>query len=220
MSVANVQRHWYRAVAILAATSIAVACGTRGQPGDSSRTDAAVRGDSIGDLTGGPRATDSTRAPTGANTRPPTGTTPTRASDTAAQRRNDGSMMNPPIHRTNPRDDDAARTDLPVGSAGQSSIDLLAEIHALAKPQGCASTADCRTLPVGRKACGGPRAYVVFCPRRTDVAKLTARIAQLERIDIELAKGTVSDCMLVTPPTVVATGGVCSGSTAGLVEVH
>ena len=137
---------------------------------------------------------------------------PAPTADTSAQRRNDGSMLNPPIHTTNPRDDDIFRPSAPGAGTGQPSIDLLAEIRALAKPEGCATAGDCRTLPVGRKACGGPRMYVVYCPKRTNESALKTKIAELDRVDAEAAKNTVSDCALVVAPRVTVSGGACRPS--------
>ena len=182
------------------------ACQSRSQPSDSSASSDAVRGDSVGDLTGAPRAVDSSAA-----TRP-AAPVPKPATDTNAQRRNDGSMMNPPIHRTNPRDDDIFRPDAPAAGSEQPSGDLLAQIRALAKPEGCATTGECRSLPVGRKACGGPRTYVIYCPRSTNEAALKAKIAELERLDIEAARTTVSDCAMVLAPRITASGGTCRTS--------
>lgn len=213
--------------ALVGVSCVLSACSTGGGSDDSTRTDAAARGDSIGDLTGAPRAADSARTPAatpvapstsksvaspkpGSSTKPAPTAKP--ALDTGAQRRNDGSMMNPPIHRTNPRDDDIMEPVAPGAGTGQPAIDLLAEIRALAKPGGCASSSDCQTLPVGRKACGGPRTYVVFCPKSTDVAALRAKIAELDRVDQATAKNTVSDCMMVMPPRMTASGGVCRAS--------
>jgi hypothetical protein len=186
------------------------ACTKRSQPSDSTSSDAAVRGDSIGDLTGPPRSADSP------STRTPSRPASPLPVDTNAQRRNDGSMLNPPIHRTNPRDDGSTPGAAPPALSG----DLLAQINALAKPGGCASAGDCQTLPVGRKACGGPRAYVVFCPKSTNVVALRARIAELDRVDQEAAKHTISDCSLVVPPSVTLVGGACRAQNAGQVEVH
>ena len=180
-----------------------VSCRTHDQPSDSSTSSDAVRADSVGDRADAPRSPDSSRTtrPVAPATRP--------VLDTSAQRRNDGSMTNPPIHRTNPRDDDIFRPDAPPTGSDQPSGDLLAEIRALAKPEGCATAAECRTLPVGRKACGGPRTYVVYCPRTTNESALKARIAQLDRADAEAARHTMSDCAMVLPPRITVSGGAC-----------
>lgn len=224
------------ALGALAATMCVAACSTRDRKNDSTSSDAAVRGDSVGDLSGAPRSPDpvggtgaagasantssgakstasagkTTPAAAGKTTQTPVTRTPgTPANDTGAQRRNDGSMMDPPIHRTNPGE----RT-------GEPAFDLMTQINALAKTSGCSNASDCQTLPVGRKACGGPRSYVVFCSRSTNVTLLKAKIAELDRVDLAAAKNTVSDCMMVTPPRVTLSGGVCRASDNAPIEVH
>lgn len=220
-------------LAALAASVCVAACSTRDRQGDSTNASAAARGDSIGDLSGAPRSTDSVvgTAPTtttsgvakptaGAGktapattktekTAPATSAAGKPAADTSAQRRNDGSMMNPPIHRTNPG-----------AGSGEPAFDLMTQINELAKTTGCASASDCQTLPVGRKACGGPRTYVVFCSKSTNVAALKAKIAELDRVELAASKNTVSDCMMVTQPRVTLSGGACRASSTGTVEVH
>jgi len=227
-------------LAALAASMCVVACGTRDRTSDSTSSSAAARGDSIGDLSGAPRSSDSVAAgstaptttgssgakstggagkttpaatksgkTTPATSAPVTRTTGTATVDTSAQRRNDGSMMNPPIHRTNPG-----------AGSGEPAFDLMTQINELAKTTGCASASDCQTLPVGRKACGGPRTYVVFCSKSTNVAQLKAKIAELDRLDLAAAKNTVSDCMMVMQPRVTLSGGACRAASSGTVEVH
>ena len=227
--------------ALTAASVCVLGCSTRDTKSDSTSSDAAARGDSVGDLSGAPRSADSVggAAASGASTTassgtkstggagktapattkagkttpatsaPVTRTTGTPANDTGAQRRNDGSMMNPPIHRTNPG-----------AGTGEPGFDLMAQVNALAKTSGCANAADCQTLPVGRKACGGPKTYVVFCSKSTNVALLRAKIAELDRVDLAAAKNTVSDCMMVMPPRVTLSGGVCRASNDATIQVH
>lgn len=206
---------------VLAAAALSVAgigasgCARHDQPGDSMTSSAAARGDSTGDLSGATRTSDSAsgaRASEGAAAR--SMSPAKRTADTSAQHRNDGSMLNPPIHRTDPREP-TPEPIRPVGDVTQLSSDLLAQVHALAKVDGCTSSGDCQTLAVGHKACGGPRAYVVYCPKSTDVTLLRARIAELDRADRAAAKGTVSDCMMVTPPRVTVSGGSCRATDDG-----
>ena len=222
------------ALGALTGSLCVLACSTRDRKADSTSASAAARGDSIGDLSGAPRSSDSVAGGTAPTTSTSGGAKPTAgagktvpgttknakvtpatsgggkpAADTSAQRRNDGSMMNPPIHRTNPG-----------AGSGEPAFDLMTQINELARTTGCASATDCQTLPVGRKACGGPRTYVVFCSKSTNVTQLKAKIAELDRLDLAAAKNTVSDCMMVMPPRVTLSGGACRASSAGTVEVH
>lgn len=172
------------------------ACDARASRGaDSSGVDSARAAATAGDLSGPPRADTTPPAP--AATQPSVhGEPPTRG---------DGRATNPPIHRTNPRDEDVMS---PAGDDRASA--LLGEIRRLARADGCAKVGDCATLPVGRKACGGPRSYVVYCATTTDVAALRRTIGELDALDrAATAKGAVSDCLLVAEPRPVLSGGAC-----------
>ena len=50
------------------------------------------------------------------------------------------------------------------------------QAKALVKADGCTSADQCRTAPVGNRACGGPRYYLVYCSRTTDSAALFAKL--------------------------------------------
>lgn len=88
---------------------------------------------------------------------------------------------------------------------------LEAQAKALAKIDGCNASADCATGAVGRKACGSPRDYVVYCKKSTDVTALNAKLDEI--IKAESAYNTkyqvVSTCEMRLPPEVEASGGSC-----------
>ena len=44
----------------------------------------------------------------------------------------------------------------------------------LASDSGCETLSQCKTVPVGERACGGPREYVVYCAVSTDEDALLA----------------------------------------------
>lgn len=189
--------------AILVGMVLAAACSSSDGAADSARIDTARARATVGDLTGAPVARDSAET-TQRDSAPRSA--PVR--ETEGQRRTDGSPRNPPIHRTTPRDDDVLNPRTGGGTAAPQG-DLMAQVRALAKTTGCATAGDCRALPVGRKACGGPRAYVVYCPASTDESALRAKIGELDRADMEANRGAVSDCMLVTEPNITVSGGQC-----------
>lgn len=83
--------------------------------------------------------------------------------------------------------------------------------RAAARADGCAATGSCAAAPLGAKACGGPRDYVVYCRLTTDEGELTARLEALERFERAYNEryGIASDCAMVMPPTVAASGGSC-----------
>ena len=86
------------------------------------------------------------------------------------------------------------------------------QAKALVKADGCTSVDQCRTAPVGSRACGGPRYYLVYCSRTTDSAALYRKldaIAQAER-DFNTRYQIASTCEYRMPPTVVLTGASCS----------
>ena len=90
------------------------------------------------------------------------------------------------------------------------------QAKALLKADGCTSAGECRTAPVGSRACGGPRYYLVYCSRTTDSAALFRKldaVAQAER-DYNTRYNMVSTCEFRMPPTVALTGGSCRPQSA------
>ena len=70
---------------------------------------------------------------------------------------------------------------------------------------------ECKTIAVGEKACGGPRAYAVYSASgdaELRIIRLAARITALDR-EANEQFGLVSDCALVSEPLVVVEDGVC-----------
>lgn len=90
------------------------------------------------------------------------------------------------------------------------------QAKALLKADGCSSTGECRTAPVGSRACGGPRYYLVYCSRTTDSAALFRKldaVAQAER-DYNVRYNIASTCEFRMPPTVALSGGSCQAQPA------
>ena len=85
------------------------------------------------------------------------------------------------------------------------------QAKALVKAGGCGSPAQCRTAPVGSKACGGPRYYLVYCSQTTDSAALFRRLDAVARAEREYNTryGIFSTCELRMPPTVALSEGSC-----------
>jgi hypothetical protein len=82
---------------------------------------------------------------------------------------------------------------------------------ALVKADGCSSAGDCRTAPVGSRACGGPRYYLVYCSKTTDSVALFQKldaVANAERAYNEHYQ-IASTCEFRMPPTVALSGGSC-----------
>jgi hypothetical protein len=89
------------------------------------------------------------------------------------------------------------------------------EAKVLAKTDGCSTAGECRTAPVGSRACGGPRYYLVYCSRTTDSAALFKKleaVAVAER-EFNARYQLVSTCEFRMPPTVALSGGSCRAQT-------
>jgi hypothetical protein len=74
----------------------------------------------------------------------------------------------------------------------------------------------CRTFPVGEKACGGPAWYIIYSTETTDIDRylsLSAIRDKLRTIPIwllELMSGpAMSTCDVETPPTIEFVDGKC-----------
>ena len=77
-----------------------------------------------------------------------------------------------------------------------------ASMQSLIGDAGCSSDAQCKTVGVGAKACGGPQSYLAFSTVRTDESALRALAdasAEADRQRAE-AKGMASTCSVVPDP--------------------
>jgi len=84
-------------------------------------------------------------------------------------------------------------------------------IRALIGDAACSSDAQCRTIGVGAKACGGPQAYLAWSTARTDEGALRAAAeeqASARRDDLARS-GMVSTCSIVPDPGAVCSAGTC-----------
>ncbi|HKR09702.1 MAG TPA: hypothetical protein VJS39_10965 [Gemmatimonadaceae bacterium] len=85
------------------------------------------------------------------------------------------------------------------------------EAKALVKADGCLSADQCRTAPVGSRACGGPRYYLVYCAKTTDTAALFKKLAAIAAAEQEFNKRyqVVSTCEFRMPAKVALIGSSC-----------
>jgi hypothetical protein len=90
------------------------------------------------------------------------------------------------------------------------------QAKALVQTDGCSSGWDCRAAPVGSRACGGPRYYLIYCARTTDSVALFRKLAAVAAAEREFnAKyQLVSTCEFRTPPKLGLSGTSCQ-STSG-----
>jgi hypothetical protein len=91
------------------------------------------------------------------------------------------------------------------------------EARALAKMDGCADVAACRTAPMGWRGCGGPRTYLVYCAASTDTVALFRKLRELEDAEKQYnaSSGMMSTCELRMPPGVGLAGRACKERPAG-----
>jgi hypothetical protein len=103
------------------------------------------------------------------------------------------------------------------GAATDDVQRLEAEARALARTSGCERASQCRTAPLGSKACGGPRTYLVYCSLTTDSAALFRKLDELRRAEEvrNRREGAVSTCEMALPPQVEVVGGSCRAASGG-----
>lgn len=95
------------------------------------------------------------------------------------------------------------------------SVRLSRELRTLIGPAACTADSQCRSLPVGAKACGGPAGYLAWSTAGTDAARLqdlAARQAAAHRREIE-ASGLRSTCAMVADPGAACVAGRCQLAT-------
>ncbi|QPF76030.1 hypothetical protein G8A07_25970 [Roseateles sp. DAIF2] len=104
------------------------------------------------------------------------------------------------------------------GDEDDSARQLMPRIKTLIGDAPCDSDAQCRTIAVGFKACGGPGSYMAWSTKNVDEARLkdlVQRHAQAERAESERL-GRMSDCRLVTDPGAVCRAGRCQLQQQGI----
>ncbi|MEY4539074.1 MAG: hypothetical protein RLZZ306_831 [Bacteroidota bacterium] len=86
------------------------------------------------------------------------------------------------------------------------------EVQDFAKNKACSNGDDCRTMPMGAKACGGPTNYIIYALSKTDEKQLTEKVKQYTDFQKELniKYNRSSDCLFLSPPTVDCLNGVCA----------
>ncbi len=84
----------------------------------------------------------------------------------------------------------------------QQAEQLAKEARALANPSGCAKVEECEVAGFGQKSCGGPREFIAYCARTTDVKALQAKLAELEKAELawQTEAGIMSNCSLTRRP--------------------
>ena len=99
-----------------------------------------------------------------------------------------------------------------------AAASLLQQLQAEVGDAACDSSAQCKTVAVGHKACGGPESYMPWSSKRSDAAKVARLAADLtaERRAQDVKSGMVSTCSMVIDPGAVCTAGRCVPGQSGL----
>lgn len=99
----------------------------------------------------------------------------------------------------------------PASASLAAEAPLLAAIEAEVGSAPCTSSAQCRTLPIGAKACGGPArwmAWSITTGRADQLQAWSAQLDALQRRRFE-ASGMMSTCSIVPDPGAVCRAGRC-----------
>jgi hypothetical protein len=98
-----------------------------------------------------------------------------------------------------------------AGDALAAETSLLQRITAEVGEARCTATADCRTLAIGSKACGGPASWMAWSAATSDGDQLQAwaqALAQRQRLRAE-TEGMMSTCSVVPDPGARCDAGRC-----------
>lgn len=106
-------------------------------------------------------------------------------------------------------------------SAARGAISKAAELYTaiqieIGQPR-CTADSQCRSLPVGHKACGGPEGHLAWSTAVSNEARLLALAreqAELRRQEVE-ARGLVSNCQVQADPGAVCRQGLCVSGEPG-----
>jgi hypothetical protein len=118
---------------------------------------------------------------------------------------------------------DAPRAAVPASASAPapdpaSAASLLAQIEAERGAAQCDTAAQCHTIGIGAKACGGPERYLAWSSKDGDGSRLKALVAQhaeLRRRE-DAASGMMSTCSVVPDPGATCQAGRCVLNAPGL----
>lgn len=99
----------------------------------------------------------------------------------------------------------------PLAAAAPAAGSLMQQITAEIGAAACDAPAQCKTLAIGAKACGGPESHVAYSTKQSDGAKLTALAARHAeaRKKADARSGMMSTCSVVSDPGATCDAGRC-----------
>ncbi len=101
-----------------------------------------------------------------------------------------------------------------VAAAKPATGNLLQQIKAEIGDAACDTSQQCKSLPVGHRACGGPETYLPWSTKRSNAQKLERLGAQYakERQEKDTKAGMVSTCQMMMDPGATCSAGRCVSS--------
>lgn len=95
--------------------------------------------------------------------------------------------------------------------------DALARLRALGAASQCRQASECRTVPVGVRACGGPAAYIAVAKADEAAAlALAQRHTAQRRAEMERSPGPPSTCVVIPDPGAQCVAGRCVAGNSAL----
>lgn len=100
----------------------------------------------------------------------------------------------------------------PQAPAAQDIETLKAQLEQLTQDKPCQQSAECRVLPVGHRACGGPDGFVIFSTQNNDaqtIENIVETISNLQR-QRNIAEQRMSICQHLTVPAAQCIANQCT----------
>lgn len=112
---------------------------------------------------------------------------------------------------TQAQDPAAAPAGAPARKAPPASGDLLSQMRAMTADATCSESTQCRSIPVGALACGGPQDYLPYSVTRTNEKQLRelAERYRAQRQSEIVKTGEMSTCRYRPDPGAVCVSGTC-----------
>ena len=109
------------------------------------------------------------------------------------------------------RSDAPHAADPPSAAAAGGTAALFARIEAARGAAACDTDAQCHSIGVGNKACGGPESYLAWSSKNDDGARLRALVAEhaAARRAEDTKKGMMSTCSMALDPGATCSAGHC-----------
>ena len=98
-----------------------------------------------------------------------------------------------------------------AGGSASPATPLLEQIDTAIGEARCDNAQQCRTLPVGHKACGGPEGFKAYSTQTSNsalLARLAAQHAE-SRVLADKKAGMMSTCSVVQDPGATCSAGRC-----------